>query len=124
MYASKTPRDLNRDPQPYWEGGERVSIAPGDTYLRAIMATSFDPRPEFDHVQHNKPNRLLIDFRRIDGGRGEYADWVRDIDENRGWWVSQMAPSGNTIGYAPHEIQHARKVLTRLANLAEKGKHE
>ena len=68
MYASKTPRDLNRDPEPWvidmgivcgefrsaveWVGGE-------------FAETYHAPRPEYDAVQHNEPNPVLVAFRSL-----------------------------------------------------------
>lgn len=120
MYASRTLRDLNHDPHPWRDQTGRYSTE--NAYWSGFPRT-FDPRPEFDHAQHNPVNRLLRDFRAIDGGRGEYARWLRDLDANPHWWTLQPGTgimAGVTVGYAPEEIAHARRVLTRLANLAEK----
>lgn len=54
-------------------------------------------------------NRVLADFRAIyadDPERADYARrWVLDLDDGDEWSAA-----------APAEIDHARKVLTRLAN--------
>lgn len=63
-------------------------------------------RPEYD----NNPNPLLENFRLIDDGRKEFADWVRDIGQNPEKWAAL---------YAPAHIDHARKVLKRLTRLTK-----
>lgn len=59
MFASKTPRDLSHDPVPWvYSDGSRTNYPePWE------MNLTFNPRPEFDHVQHNPPNRLLTLWR-------------------------------------------------------------
>lgn len=122
MFASKTPRDLNRDPVPYriWTGpwfGTRTS--------RPIPGmTEHDPRPEFDHVQHNAPNPVLVAFRddKNSGPVGYVVDGRRPSRLEH--WLMQIAPLDRTAvaigtGTQPSvaQIDHARRVLTRLANL-------
>ena len=108
MYASKTPRDLNRDPKPYYniESHGRYTEAPAGTdyYFR------YDPRPEFDAVQHNEPNPELTYYRTYEAARGreallDFLDWL--------YLVHEHAPNAHVV--------HARRVLTRLANLKEES---
>jgi hypothetical protein len=129
LYASKTPRDLNSDPHPIvWDGHSPYDQMRADTDMfrkgapARFPGYSHRPRPEYDKPMHNEPNRLLIDFRYIDAGRGEYARWVRDFDEHPEFWQRQPGAglfAGVTVGYEADHIAHARKVLTRLANLTK-----
>jgi hypothetical protein len=97
MFSSKTPRDLNRDPEPWrtqygtrypeggWSFGERIEF-------------THDPRPEFDHAQHNAPNPILVARRLLGPGVNiMYADLPR--------WPTR------------DEIEHATTVLQRLTRL-------
>jgi hypothetical protein len=69
---------------------------------------------------YNPPNGILVAFRQIDGGRGEYADWLRDFDERPGFWTrGHDDPAARYPQYTPAEVDHAQKVLTRLARLSE-----
>jgi hypothetical protein len=148
MFASKTPRDLNHDPSPYlatvrYEAGQiddegnpvgtdpfvvRFGIEPrtqrpiegiaetGDVQFdwRVVEFHDADPRPEFDHEQHNEPNPILTLFRDADNSdrRGLAAMWVDDIAE----WNRQGEMGIDTT---PDQVEHARRVLTRFANLKE-----
>ena len=103
MFASKTPRDLNRDPEPYYDIDRRLRYADApagtDYYFR------YEPRPEFDHVQHNEPNEILVSFR-----AGVEADPAHD-------WITTYLVT--LPDWTHGEVAHARKVLTRLARLIE-----
>ena len=95
MFASKTPRDLNHDPLPYLYASTDYTARFSHNNLGYPYASSaiYDPRPEFDHVQHNEPNPILVAFRE-----------------------QRPVPAVTEAAYL-----HARKVLTRLANLAQIG---
>ena len=62
IYASKMPFP-NRDPKPFIDRedgpGREIRQSWSDGW------TDYEPRPEFDHIQHNKPNPLLVEFREI-----------------------------------------------------------
>jgi len=114
MYASKTPRDLNHDPEPYvCDRFHRHDQEEGE-FLRA----THDPRPEFDHVQHNEPNTVLTGLRTLMSGgvhrpTGDfYADAARYL-------TGGTHAMDNPI--KPGMADHARRVLSRLARL-EGGK--
>lgn len=64
-----------------------------------------DPRPEFDHPV----NRILVAFREDAKQPGE------SLAETAEWYLLDLPESGNT----PDEIDHARRVLTRIANMKE-----
>ncbi|WP_442575906.1 hypothetical protein ACSBPH_01775 [Microbacterium sp. F51-2R] len=122
MFSSKTPRDLNRDPEPWkvwletpyamhghreWRGAaddwDDALVRAEDAYPRfqAYSAICM-PRPEYDHPQHNEPNGILVEFRSNDDTR-DPIDWLR---------YSEAAYFGPTA-----HIDHARRVLTRLARV-------
>lgn len=129
MFSSKTPRDLSHDPEPYrardWIDAE------GEHYYRMtkdrawrVHDARYDPRPEFDHAQHNPPNPALIAFRDLAKGHGMDAAETRNLA--RQWlarahyYEHQMNISARDLTKAGRE--HARKVLTRLARLGEMEK--
>ena len=101
QFASKTPRDLNHDPHPYRyaNGDRRVApeVDPDDPTTR-------DPRPEYDHPQHNEPNPILV---RLRVERSDPAGFVKSGDLSR----MDIDISDAT----PEHIDHARRVLSRLA---------
>lgn len=117
IFASKTPRDLNHDPAP-WINEDDIRERRPDYVVGQYPHREpiYDPRPEFDHVQHNEPNPVLVAFRLIDGNRKEYADWVRDFDAYPEFWQRQ---GGQYPQYTPDQVDHARRVLSRLARLTE-----
>lgn len=123
MFASKSPRDLNHDPEP-WQGGVMGGRA-SDELMRRREAMTFqtgwhyNPRPEFDHVQHNAPNPILTYARQYLNREGDkaymYGVW-RDALLFRGPFsedVKMLTPTSELMA-------HARRVLGRLASLAEK----
>ena len=66
----------------------------------------FDPRPEFDHPV----NRILVAFRQ---GRFASLDWfLHEYCHDTDSWVWDGTNAENPT---PDEIDHARRVLTRLA---------
>lgn len=113
IYASKTPRDLNRDPEPYLniETRKRYRTAPAGTdyYFR------YEPRPEFDPVQHNEPNPILVGLRRLieDGLHRDLAAFYADA-------ATYLTGGTHTLGdpIPAGASDHAREVLTRLAALS------
>lgn len=113
IFASKTPRDLNHDPFPYrnpdtrepfasrWRGGEMGN-----------GGNIFDPRPEFDHVQNNAPNPILVEFR---VSRGHYGAHEKALAIRH--YLTYI--DGDVYGWKPEQRDHARRVLTRLSVLPE-----
>jgi hypothetical protein len=106
MFASKTPRDLNHDHRPYRLVNGRL---PDDRFRVAWNKFYVhDPRPEFDHAQHNEPNPILVAFR---------ADLEDDVTprERVLWWLAYGIDHYSTA--TDVQCDHARRVLTRLADL-------
>ncbi|MEV5068909.1 hypothetical protein MRBLMI12_000465 [Microbacterium sp. LMI12-1-1.1] len=118
VFASKTPRDLIAHPADPDICGACWGILPpeGVTMVPDDGQVCDCPMP----TQNNEPNGILTAFRAIDAGRNEYAAWVRDFDENPGFWTRGYGdPNARYPQYTPLELDHARRVLTRLARLAE-----
>lgn len=127
MFASKTPRDLNSDPTPYVIKGENNTwretvsqgeffIANADVYAPRITAR-FDPRPEFDHVQHNEPNPILVEFRRVHNLphlTAAGAPWLA-----RHWILNWHIHREGHDDASDAQIEHAHRVLTRIARFTE-----
>lgn len=105
MFTSKTPRDLNHDPHP-------VRIAGRQARSKRMLWSSdvMDPRPEFDHVQHNEPNPILVSIR--EGYHDIESALALLQDDAREWWTPVVSDA---------HIDHAHRVLTRLANLSQIG---
>lgn len=110
MFASIRSREIP------WRVGQKVEAypvtidgEPGTVVLR-------------DYSQSNPVNTLLDHFRNIDGGRGEYREWLKDLDANPEFWRRQrISVLGNPalVGYTTDEIEHAKKVLSRLPRLQQ-----
>ncbi len=125
IYASKTPRDLNHDPRTYvtYANHHRTDVRSAEWDMQSQgeveYVRSFDPRPEFDHVQHNEPNPILLAFRQD----------VADVFVAEQFNVAAIARSwidGDALelfaDMHPNEVlDHARRVLERLANLSQIG---
>lgn len=123
MFASKTPRE-NNDPEPYVDAAPdfRRMACPDEASIHGAV---FDPRPEFDHVQHINPNPILIRFRKWIEGE-DVADpywvayWITAFDEFdafggfKTWDESAHALHVITTA-TDDERNHARRVLERLA---------
>lgn len=120
MFASKTPRDLSHDPEPFqqrWPGLRRSS-RPASDWPR-------NPRPEFDHLQHNEPNRILVAY------RAHLA--THRLTEDADAWVlalGSLDAFGGFVGWdattdryhaltlaTDEEAAHALRVLERLRGM-------
>lgn len=107
MFASRTPRDLNHDHMPWADPcGWRSSSG-------HIGVKTYAPRPEFDHAQHNPPNPVLVALRRYVRVTGEALKEVRTV-------LYALDAGILNWGATDDQIDHARKVLTRLANLTKR----
>lgn len=105
QFSSREP--FNDDPKPWTDTstGERTSQRTG------YMATgwAYEPRPEYNRPQNNPTNPILVEFR-----RSEPWDIAIDAALELGWIDFKPIPNTAT----PAQRDHARKVLTRLANLS------
>lgn len=127
MFSSKPPRE-NNDPYPnVWHGHSPYNQMRGDTDMfREGAPYHFEryiyrPRPEFDHVQHNAPNPILVEFRDNVARRGEDPYWGDTWDSTMDWLdqAQQSDTSCIEMGVTTAHINHAQRVLKRLANMKE-----
>lgn len=114
-------RNLIRDPEPYeraYNGAdpkrvtaEAAGMTEGwyENVYGEIVVTRFAPRPEYAHAPHNKPNPILLAFRPI--YTADSARWYKDHPA--------AVPGVRTANWG--HIDHARRVLTRLANLTKES---
>ncbi len=61
----------------------------------------FDPRPEYDHTQHNEPNPILVDAR-------------LDDEFNPSHILAHLLGYAEAMDASSAHIDHARRVLERL----------
>lgn len=130
-------KQVNTDPEPYVANGNRYPVE----RHRAFGVAKFDPRPEFNVTRDQAPwrepgrhggryaekfgnddiwnprpefdhpvNRILVEFRQ---GRFASLDWfLHEYCHDTDFWVWDGTDAENPT---PDEIDHARRVLTRLA---------
>jgi len=83
------------------------------------LYASKTPRPEFDHPQYNEPNPILLSLR----WRLKFQSDVHHPSTTPRIARTMLAVLHKRWPFieqaSPEQITHARKVLTRLANLAE-----
>lgn len=106
IFSSKTPRDLNHDPRPLSTIGTGRRVQVGSEYAGE---TVLNPRPEFDHVQHNPPNPILVLFRK--GYDGDMRGWGA-------WLLFASSDMLRDEECTQDHVDHARRVLARLAAMA------
>lgn len=118
-YSSGKHRVVNADPTP-WVGADGSRRA---RYSR--FAPRFDPRPEFDRPLTNEANPILGAFRK-------HREAVREagFEPTRVLLseLDQMVPGRDNIDTSAEDdrvtsdqINHARRILTRLANLTKEN---
>lgn len=112
MFSSRPP--FNDDPYPnVWNGHSPRNQMRVDTdmYRRGAPYNherySYKPRPEFDRPQHNPTNPILAKFRERSY---PVAYWVHRLSKGD-------LPDG--VEASIEQIDHAHRVLTRLANLTK-----
>jgi hypothetical protein len=116
IYSSRTPRDLNHDPEPYRYSIWRNTDGNSAGYdFDAVFA--HDPRERFDHVQHNQPNPILIEFRASFEDDADLDGWVEAmltaLTDPGDWGLPNSVYDGTD-----EEVAHAYAVITRLAGLS------
>ncbi len=122
MFASKTPRDLSHDPHPFvGEPGHtntpnRYGFRETGEGAPFFDTVTYDPRPEFDHGQHNVPNPILVALReRLSFSRRPRTTTVLEM------WA-MLTPGyryyrDDAVDAAtPEQIGHARRVLTLVVS--------
>ena len=100
--------NVTRDPEPYRneDSAERLTAQEAEQDRATGWEVTFDPRPEYDHPV----NRVLVAFRQ---GRFASLDWfLHEYCHDTDSWVWDGTDAENPT---PEEIDHARRVLTRLA---------
>lgn len=117
MFSSRPPFNDDLKPWVYFDGTRReapMNQHPENPYR---VLWHHDPRPEFDSPQHNPTNPILSTFRKDliePGGEESIAtlawSWVRALAAGK---------SAFTLGQGKRAVEHAHKVLTRLASLAK-----
>jgi hypothetical protein len=115
IFASKTPRDLNHDREPYESDGLRITR---ERYLgmdpaHRKAAWLYNPRPEFDHVQHNPPNPILVWLRKV-SRPGMQAVAARFVLEH---WLGTVTilPALGIADFTEEHAAHALPIIARLA---------
>lgn len=122
MFASKTPRDLNPH-APFMTGAGTPPLCScgwqGRRFDGPILA---DHIAEFDHVQHNQPNPILVAFRADAACTYNWPrailiqDWIDVLDGFSNAWDSCAVDLDDVLDAStPWHRAHARRVLTRLA---------
>lgn len=109
MFSSKTPRDLNRPEGKHPFGRDCSSKCKSDAGFN----------------QHNEPNPILVDFRVYagDAATGHYRvtpSWLAGhwTKSDEMWQEVTTLVDGSLAG-TPAQIDHARRVLERLARLEQ-----
>ncbi len=111
MFASQ---QINTDPKPWleWESDSRYSQAEVDAENerdRCWRGLGKRPRPEFD----NTPNPILLDFRENHGATGAWLNEIT-LDQLDAEFLREVGNAWD-VPVTDEHIEHARKVLTRLA---------
>jgi len=112
MFSSKTPRDLNHDPEPWSVGSpiDGMELRMPQEPTVPMEWTEYDPRPEYDHAQNNEPNPIIVDFREDPDLSYTLSELDPENIANPDWETWPV------IWDATEEQRdHARRVLERLA---------
>lgn len=116
MFASKTPRDLNRDPRPLSTIGTGRRVAVGSNYAGETVP---NPRPEYDHPQHNEPNPILVKLReQRPAFTGPHAEVHAFDNANGAAWVEAGEPDDTPGSQWDAYERHAYRIIERLAALS------
>lgn len=119
MFASKTPRDLNHDPLPHawYSPNGFFSGRSGGPYRAAVgdspgWRSEHAPRPEFDHVQHNEPNWMLVGLR-IDAA----AIGIEQAAREHLMELDDVFDNSTEEDFGIEAAKHARLVIDRILNI-------
>ena len=108
MFSSKAPV-VSNDPQPYryvTRSGEVRRARKAEDVLPAYA--ELDLRPEFNHVQHNPTNPILVMIRE----HPKHPEkWLFDILDDRFAY--------RVFGGFKRELEHAEKVIRKLIAISE-----
>lgn len=133
IFASKPPHGLSHDPWPYvdesgmrWYAEEGVcwpETGPNAGQVHEWSAgLRHDPRPEYEHTQHNEANPVLVAFRADCKVTHNWPvsiflqDWINVLDGYGLSWESCAVDLDDMLDSArPAHIDHARRVISRLA---------
>lgn len=113
MFSSRPP--FNGDPY-----GWVCTEGPSCRHSRKLAPTTYwKPRPEFDRPQHNPTNPILEAFRDHVATQWVYLPEVSTYAEDVETFDGLRDDS--FIGTTPDQIDHARRVLARLASLTKEN---
>lgn len=116
IYSSGKHEKLTADPQPYVDQWDIDRSPDGDPAgFDFDVWFSYSPRPEFDRPLANPANPVLVEFRAEAGQHYPFRD-------DLAWWVLCLNADPSTFrtdgyGWSEEHIDHARRVLKRLARL-------
>ena len=120
MFASKTPRDLNPHGVIMTGAGTPPLCSCGWQGRRLDGPILADHIAEFDHVQSNEPNPILVAFREYAEEHGMDAAEQANL---AGAWLQAPGYYERRLVTArmlkPALRRHGHAVLARLANLAQ-----
>ena len=106
LYASKTPRDLNRIRRDF-EHARDFCRYKGT--LREWADAPAYAGWDYRAPQRNRPNPILVKYRTIPA-------------TSQGWWLTGFIAAAERARFASwsdEQVDHARRVLTRLARFQE-----
>lgn len=106
MFASKTPSEPRREYMECAHGDYPQDDGLDYCMCRAVWI-------EHPHVQHNEPNPILVEFRATGESQGARI-WREALDRP---WLYPAYGEDLANPWTLAQIEHARKVLTRLARL-------
>ena len=129
IFASKTPRDLNPHGVIMTGSGTLPLCLCGWQRRRLDGPTLAEHIAEFDHVQSNEPNPILVEYRRTVALGADQRGMAQVFVNSINWGadlIDQIILDADPDRDLPRSIadawaDHARRVLTRLANLAQIG---
>lgn len=124
IFASRTPESMNTDPEPWAlrhydgdvrpRGWEECQKRP--EWHDRENSLDYLPRPEFTPKTTHPANPALVEFRYLWSGQPDMLD-IADY-----WVAEQLESDGENApmhDYTPEQVDHARRVLSRLAHLTK-----